>query len=225
MSAERSAINYTWKYSALIMLLLVMTGLFAQADVFSRWGASKNMNRLITNMGGKATYSADININGQRGRISIFGFADTGRSWVRSMHSVAVQNANTLTTLLALQLTEKALLFKIERPVSNNLIPEHYLQSIPPFPQSTPAFYAHDEKSDLAVSVSKSNASPADVRAFYRNVMTSDGWLLTTQATENSPEGMSAYIKKDKFACVAADRVKFTGETRITLVYKKLGIK
>lgn len=215
----------TKNFSILIVTLILLTALFAHARVFTTWSTGRNIVRFITNIGGRSAYETSMNINGQPGHITVFGFPQSQSYWERKMHSISFKQDSTLTTLLGIQLSDKSLLFQIERaePSASALIP--LLKEIPSYPQSIPAFYAHDDNTLMALSVSRSSAPPADIRSFYRAILPADGWHAPVPTLESCPTGMSFYIRGNEVACVSVDKEKISGETRITLLYKKQGIK
>ncbi len=225
MSNERLTSKVIKKHIMLIVLMLIMSAVYVQAKVYFRWGAADNLTRYLSNLGGRVAYQTNMLINGESGTVSVIGFPEPKSAWGSSMHSISITKGRMITTLLGIQLSGKPLLFKIERPDNLNAPSTHYLNEIPPYPQSEPAFYARDNNTRMELSVSRSNASPGDVRSFYRGAMEANGWRLPAPATANGSIGMSVYLKEKAIACVSVDIEKTSGDTRISLLYKKQGIK
>ena len=133
----------------------------------------------------------------------------------------------------------KTVIFKLEQTEeefrSSKKPPDrHLLTAVSEYPQSTPTFYLKDEETGMAMAVSKSRSSPGTIQAFFKVQFAQLDWkgLYPLQAkdptrtSEHTPPTRLAIYQKGPDLCyVYAAHTKTPGETRITLLHKRLSMK
>ncbi len=210
-----------------IVLACVASALLAavvsEAKVYLRWGVAGNIARFVAGIGGKLAYQTEMTVNGSAASISVYGLPASSRSWANSVRSISFNARGTFTSLTGLTLSGTPLLFHYQRQTSADATRKRPF-SLPRYPQSTQAFYAHDETADMHLSILRAQAAPAQVREFYRGTMQADGWHSPVSAMEARPEGMMVFIREQEVACVGIEQVDNRTETRITLLHKRLKI-
>jgi hypothetical protein len=217
-SGVRQRIMLAWIVS------MILVAVASEAKVYLRWGAAGNIRRYVKGLGGKLAYEADLTVNGKNAGISVYGLPESNRSWGNSVRSISYNLGDTFASLTGVTLSGTPLLFHYQRQISEGRR-QVSLFSLPRFPQSTEAFYVHDENADMHISVSRSHAEPSQVRNFYRGEMRAAGWHIPLSPNDASPEGMTVFIREQEVACVAIEQVDNRTETRITLLHKRLHIK
>ncbi|OVE75384.1 hypothetical protein BVX97_04760 [bacterium E08(2017)] len=207
-----------------IITILLVCAAVVEARVFFSWGITDNIAKFFTTKGGKSIYDTDMNINGSKGHVSIFGMTPSNTYRKSSMLSLSYKRNNLITTLLGIQAGKNPIVFKIERQASRSDNTQH-LSPIPPYPQSNPVFFSEDENTRFSLAVSSSLDSPFSVRQYYDKTLKADGWAPPSTASVRGPEGMAVYLKRDRVACISVERESKTGLTRIALLHKTYNIK
>ncbi|MFU8781383.1 MAG: hypothetical protein ACNA71_10235, partial [Kiritimatiellia bacterium] len=146
------------------------------------------------------------------------------RSLANSVRSISFTARGAYTRLTGLTLSGTPLLFHYQRQSAADATRKSPFL-LPRYPQSTQAFYAHDETADMHLSILRTQAAPAQVREFYGGTMQADGWHMPVSAMEARPEGMIVFIRQQEVACIGIEQVNNRTETRITLLHKRLKIQ
>jgi len=203
---------------------VLMAAVTSEARVFLRWPAAANLARWVAGRGGDLAYQTDLVVNGQTAHISVFGLPAANRAWGNSIKTVSYEADNVFTSLTGLTLSGTPLLLQYQRRQTAkpaNRTPD----VLPRFPQSTPAFHAFDKNTDMDISISRSQASPAHVREFYQTTMPAQGWHMPLTSRTAPAAGMMVFIREQEVACIGIEQRQHPPETRITLLHKKMKIR
>jgi hypothetical protein len=231
---------------ALTFIIIVTT---VQARVFTRWKGNADVTGTLTSLGGKSAYTADIKINGGKGKLSVIGFNNTLDSTIsdicRSLDiptdKKAVQSRTPTTSIYILKGPDTTLrLILIKIPEKQNLLAitikqsnsdyekstaaptAHQISAIPFYPDSTPKFYAENKETKLAIELSSTSAPAEAVNSFYHQILKSEGWTPFLSDAAGSIPAMTIYQRNAEISCILATPTPT--ETKILLLHKQLSI-
>jgi len=198
----------------LILFLIAIVPLQAEAKIFLRWGTRARVGRTMETLGGKQVYEAEISLNEGRGDLRIYAFdrsaLEVGRDLEKafetsgltgrraSMAFATVRLRGVVLRIVVLDLADgdQTLVFAIEQSASefkrSASPPENgSVGGIPPYPGSRALFKADDENTGMAFVVSEVQASAENVREFYLSRLVADGWdEAVSPVTKNTPAGI-----------------------------------
>jgi hypothetical protein len=232
--------------------LLLLAGLVTvtHARVYWRWGAAADSDRTLEAAGGKMAYQAEVNVNGGRGRVTVFAFDSLvgdvkrelgqafGTTFAGSgatMAMATVKKSGHVIRLIAVQLGDRfqTLVMKFDQTAAEHKKTgdrpkEHLMSEVPAYPGSEPAFYAANDDTKTGLAVSDAAGSPDDVQRYYASHLKSEGWQR--QVSTDAPPGqafssMRIYQQGPRICCVHAIQSPQTGHTRITLLHKRHEVK
>ena len=224
---KRNLLAFCWQSAGVrqrfvlaCMLSMMLAVVASEAKVYLRWGLAGNIARYVAGIGGQLAYEADMVVNGRPASISVYGLPASSRAWANSVRSVSFHTGGAFTGLTGLTVSGTPLLFQYQRQTEVAARKSSF--PLPRFPQSRQTFDARDEKANMHINISRSQAAPVQIQEFYRSAMLADGWHIPLASNETSPEGMTVFIREREVACVGVERVAHQTETRITLLHKKL---
>lgn len=215
------------------------------ARISLNWRGFSNSARAVRAAGGSGVYEADININGAHAVIRVFNFDQNKPDTLRalrqvfrtmpaadnsgpSIYSATLENDKTAIRLFVLQLQQDSstLLIMIEQDTDDykaSVRPPdgHLLNEIPPYPGSTPAFYAANDDTALQLQSSATKDSGQDVRNFYSAALAGDGWNCPLGATSS----MQFFTRDSSICVIMVTPSERQGSNLITLLHKTHGMK
>lgn len=143
--------------------------------------------------------------------------------------SLHILHGTTTLRLILLQLPQTAslLAIAIEQPnaefqKSQNTPASHQLKTIPPYPGSTPTFYAESSKTKLRIALSSSTDNIESIYAFYHSTLQAQGWQPYLSDTIGSIPQMTIYQRNSELCYILATPSESCQS--ITLLYKQLSI-
>lgn len=212
--------------------------------IFLRWGAASKSNLAMENEGGKKAYASKITLNGGSGEVAVFKFTgplhETAAKLSRifegmkftdtngSMSFGIARSGDFYIRILLLQpgLKDETIVFKTEQSPDDyerSKAPPltHMLAEVPEFPGSSPAFFAHNEDTDMSLAVASTRSTETAVRKFYDSELTSAGWApMFTGASSTR-----IYLRGTEVCFVMLAQSCKDGAGKITLLHKKHGMK
>ena len=242
----------TRKTLLLLSIIAAMTAtvLVCQGRVFFRWGSAAESLHTMESLGGKLAYQATVNVNGGGGQLAVFGFNrpiiqivnDLARAFNIAHFSYAggsmgcasvSTNGQTLRwVVLDMGSESQTLAFLIEQSDEDSRRsarpPEgQMLAAVPAYPDSKPVFFASDDNAGMSLAVSRASSNEEDVRQSMDNALIHDGWnpALPAAVGKGGPPGMKVYFKQQQICCVLVDTAEESGESRITILHKRRGMK
>jgi hypothetical protein len=225
-------------------LALLLTATILPAKVFIRWQGTSDIPGTLTRLGGKASYQADVSINGGRGQIAVIGFRDkfdTTSSDIQRILKLPPQQQPRSATTTVWLLKGKATITRLillRIPAQQRLLAIAITQSIteyeksqqqpplyrgiPAYPGSTPKFLAQNHETKLTIATSAANAPPEAIRQFYFQTLKTAGWhpYLSNQA--GPVPQMTIYQRKSEICCIYAASARNGQASNITILHKKL---
>lgn len=232
------------------LMAMMVTALVSQGRVFFRWGAAAQSLHALEALGGTLVYEAPVSINGGKGQLTVFSFEKriddvageltrafgmTGYHYAGGTMGYGSVSANGQTrTLVAIQLGEplRTIVFHTEqsdeesrRSASPPTGP--LLTDIPEFPGSTPVFSARDENAGMGMAISRTQTGEAEVRQALDMALAGEGWksAFPTAGGTAPNSSLKVYLKQQQVCCVLVDASERQGETRITILHKRRGMK
>jgi hypothetical protein len=230
----------------LLILLAVTAGNLVHARVFSRWKGRSDVVGNLTRLGGTVAYEANIELNGGAGRLTVVGFddaLDTVASQIRrimnlperamtsgnsSVHIMEGAATTHRLVLLRFALAGKALAIDIEQTNADFLASrtppsKHRFKALPPFPGSTPKFFAENADTELQIAVNTTFAPAEAVRQFYDQELRAKGWTASLSDAQGNTTSLPLYHRRAELCCVFVAPSESTGIQQITLLHKALG--
>jgi len=230
-------------YVALIATLAATVG---HGRVFIRWQGRSDVVGNLRRLGGRLAYETTIRINGGDGQLSVLSFDDALDTATDQIHRILslpkraggsggsslhlIQGDTTTTRLLLLRMEEagNTLAIIIEQSnadfaASETPTSEHQLKAIPPYPGSSPVFFAEDADTKLRVAVSETLAHGDSVRQFYDRELKARGWMPALKGAENGNLGLPLYIRRSQLCCLSISPARNSTAQRVTVLHKELG--
>lgn len=235
----------------LTALCLMPAPLFAR--IFARRGDAGGLTSRIEAMGGSRSYTSRITLNGGSGELHVFAFqappgriarllteAFGARGLATDGASLQIGEAEVGALRLRLVLVQPeaagvTTLFAVaqsaaqyERSLS---APETVLAPFIPYPDARPTFTVSDEQSGVALTLAVTGAEPQTVQDYFDRELTTRGWSTppvgsATKGLSAAPMALRLYVQADAVCCVGVTRSEQqSGETTITLLHKRLGMK
>ena len=235
--------------------ILILSATVSPAKVFLRWSSATQSTRALESAGGKVAYEAPVTINGGKGALVVLGFDRQPQEVARilertfkldsltfgggSMGFASAASEGVAVRFLFVQSSEvsKTLLFKIEQTAEEfkrSAAPpaRHLLEAVPACPQSEPAFFLQDEEAGMSLAVATTRTSPASVMNFYRSQLPRLGWTPALAPRSGAPQPpavndspLQVFVRGPEMCTVFVESSGDTGETRITLLHKRQGMK
>lgn len=236
--------RFPFPLAAAILLLGLSAPPYTPARVTWSWGAASQSSKALTSAGGFSVYQAPLNINGARADLSVFSFEQPCDILVKQLASLfsnasisyrrgtmaffMLREKDIVIRLVIIQPTSEshALVMKIEQSTfdyeSSIKPPErHLLPELPEFPSSSPAFYAANSDTDLQIAASVTSAGPAEVKAYYSQRLSAQGWFNPL----NDAGSLLLFARGNAVCTVMTADSEQPGITKITLLHKKHGVK
>ena len=213
----------------------------AEARVFLRWGTVARSTRAIEASGGRAAYTADVEVNGGRGTLTVFSFDRPLAEAVASLSAVFAQRlqfgggnmaSGTIEkdgrclhlTLIELERGGQTILFKLEQTAEEagtsrrrgEVAP---LAGMPSYPAGQILFTAADERGGFRMAISGASAGSAAVQDYFEQEFRTQGW--TPAFAAGAAGAMRLYRKGPELCIVQTQAGSAPGEVRITVLQKK----
>jgi hypothetical protein len=238
------------KFTAVTKVQIFVTALLfciistTYARVFTLTPGRSNISGSLQKLGAKSAYSANIEINGGSGKLTVTSFNDltgTTASSIRQLLELPPASASgapvtdvyiisgksETTRLILIHLPQKQQLLAITITQSNSEYrkskkqPQHNISDIPAYPGSTPNFTAADKKAKLKICVSSTTVPPEAVSAFYTTTLKSAGWRTFLSDKRGSiPQTIT--FQHGSSICFIMPLISQSGKTTICIVHKRL---
>lgn len=219
--------------------LLLCSSLVATAKVFQRSDRTALTAKAMEARGGKQIYQSALQINGGKANLSVFSFekdsatvagdlktaAGSGLDFSGAMGMATVKKDGVVTCILVIALDPRNLtiVFKIDQSedeyAASNKPVQQEIKDLPPYPGSTPVFFAKDENTSTTLGISTADITPTEAYAHYGKSLLAGGWkqLPPTSAAA----GMMIYARTDSICCIQAERSEGSNICRITVLHKQ----
>jgi hypothetical protein len=231
----------------LVMALLVVTvASVVHGRVFSRWKGRSDVVGNLTRLGGRVAYESEIRINGGEGRLTVLGFddaLDTIHSQIRrilalpagnpqegssSLHILKGDTTTHRLVLLRFEKTGRALAIAIEQTHAEFLKSTkpprtHLIKAIPPYPGSTPTFFAKDMNTKFCIASSTTTATTPAVLQFYERALSAKGWTASLTDSQGCVTEMPIYHRRSEICLLLVTSGSTPNTQHITLLHKELG--
>ena len=219
---------------ALGLLLLLLPATIARADVYMRLGRG---TQAMEQLGGTLLQSSEVRINGQPGRLSVFGFDASPASLApdlrkalplpelnptRASMATHIENGQATTLLLlpgagprscvAILIEQSA-----EAHQKSRATPAEWPGSIA-YPGCTPFFSAEYAQTRTTLAVADTADAPDAATRRMDALLTGDGWARLPQQTDAS--GMKLYTRGSRICLFSATTPEDGGQTRITVLQR-----
>jgi len=238
-----------WIRCALLVLLLLFPALNGNARVFWRWRSAETGTRALQSAGGTIAYETDIALNGGRGRMTVFRFAETLEEVAATLRKVfntpnITSGANSTMSVGVIRAAGHVLRLVLVAPLSGQGTvvfqfdqsqaeagrsrnpPHDPVPDVPAYPDAETRFHVREDNTKTDFAVFLSNAQPADIVDFYATRLSADGWMQPLPLTAGRPgrPGMLLFEKQNALCCVYVAREKSTGQTKIAVMHKEIGL-
>jgi len=229
----------------LAALLTLAVGSVVQGRVFVRWKGRNDVVGNLKRLGGTVAYESEIRLNGGAGTLTVVGFDDALDAVIPSIHQAfalpgdAPPSDSTLHILAGETTTLRLILLRFADPgrtiaiaieqsnvdfnASRDAPHRHLLKALPPYPGSTPTFYAEDVNTRLSVAVSTASAPAERVRAFFDRELRMQGWIPSLSDSQHPIPEMPLYHRGSELCCMLVTPAETDSTQRITLLHKTLG--
>ncbi len=225
--------------------LLMLTALHGHARVFQRWDSRDNVAENLQKLGGKVAYTSSVKINGGEGKLTVLSIDDANAQTLAKIQTIfdlsgtpspgstaiyTIHSEHNVVRLVIINLPEAERLLAITIEQSKNAFNsskqrpiKHLMKSIPPYPGSTPTFFAEDSNTEMQLAVSETTAVREAVWEFYRGKLEADGWTQTLSSEFGHAGTMPFYIRHGEIFCLFVSEGDKPGQQRIAMLHKKLG--
>ena len=231
----------------LVMALIVVSvASVVHGRVFSRWKGRSDVVGNLTRLGGTVAYESEIRLNGGEGRLTVLGFddaLDTINSQIRrilalpaanpgegssSLHILKGDTTTHRLVLLRFEQTGRALAIAIEQThaefLKSTKPPQtHLIKAIPPYPGSTPTFFAKDMNTKLCIAASTTTAATPAVLKFYERELNAKGWTASLTDSRGCATAMPIYHRRSEICLLLVTAGSTPSTQQITLLHKELG--
>jgi hypothetical protein len=217
----------------------------AEARIFRRWGRLTDSASMIRSLGGESVYQAPVTINGVRGSLSVFSFAEPMTTCLRRVLSVLHPGTPAATDSAAMTAftredermrlvafgdrsgeAARTVLFLISVPEDKGdaaqTPPDSYPdKAIPVFPGSRLLFSASNHETDSHFAIAECDTTADAVVGFFSARLAAERWAPVSPVSVSG--SFAIYGRPGELCCVYVDRSQGGAPVRLAVLYKRLG--
>ncbi len=231
----------------IIAVVAVLLGAAAcYARVFLRLGPT-GKNTPLNHLGGTEAYRAEVQINGEEGRLLVASWSEDfsevirilRNSWFKDDAEALVPGSGiavglmrgdeSVSRVIVISMDRVSLVFRLDQTPedfvrSQHPSKQHQLRAVSPHPDSTPVFSVQNRDTSTSLELSKVNGDPHAIAAFFDQSMSAGGWVTVFPDPRPGPTGtsMAIYARTSETCCILVRQCEEPGKTLIALLHKRL---
>jgi hypothetical protein len=231
----------------LIIALLLLIVLPADARVFLRWGTRSQSTRALVQAGGTRCYASSVSINGTPGEVSVLQFPTSLGDTLPALQRLFGKGdfafqGNSLATAVLLDQRDALRIFALSLgDTSRTLVitihqtrddfdsmgtgaANQQIDQLTAYPGSLPRFHAVNHDTGLQFATADSHDGPAAVNAFYHDALRGDGWQPIVSDQSGAATSLPIYLRANELCCIFVTPVDpKTGRHTISMLHKQTG--